>query len=368
VPPITIGSIRTASLKQAPGETLPHWQHIAREAQFPIERLDPAFVQFVTHMGFPGSERLRPHDCLRTVWGWAERVKLYTEQNLWKFRQKPAQFENSEAYFRALCMVTVLQREFGVRYDEAKISCDMPFGLEDVTIQGIVLGNGGTCVSLPVLYASVGRRLGYPIKLVHAWVSEGIGHQFARWDGDGSRFNIETTGTGLCTPPDDHYRTGRYQMTPEIEKRGRFLVSETPCGELANCLRERGIRWSDLGNGQYAAEALAGAVSLDPGNASHEDSLKIALHKWGQWCKARTPPGFPEVIVGMPHGCRLMPDELPFKYELRIFSEMTVEWLLTDARWSAMWEKMRRGLWFGSGPTRAIVDYRTDGTRECTLQ
>jgi hypothetical protein len=341
---------------------------IARAPEAELARLDPAFVQLVTSMGLPGSERLDPHGCLRRVREMAERAKTYTDQNLWKFRRDPSRFEDSQAYFRALCLVTVLQRQFGVGYDQAKIPLDVPFEVEDLTIQGVVSGAGGTCVSLPVLYASVGRRLGYPIKLVHAWVCEEVGHQFVRWDGDGARFNIETSGTGLCTPPDDHYRTGRYRMTPEIERQGRFLVSESPRGELAHCLRERGIRWRNLGNRQYAAEALAWALWLDPGNAGHENSLKVVLNEWIRWTNARTPPGFPKVIVGLPHGFRLMPDELPFDYERHIYSQMSVEWLLTDPRWSPMWEGMRRGQWHGTSPARAVIDYRTDGTRTLTLQ
>ncbi len=35
--------------------------------------------------------------------------------------------------------------------------------------------NGGTCVSMPVLYTAVARRLGYPVKLVLA-----KGHAFCR--------------------------------------------------------------------------------------------------------------------------------------------------------------------------------------------
>lgn len=366
--PVTLGPILAVSPEQAEATPLPHWKLLARTPADELARFDPAFVQFVTNMGFPGSERLDPHGCFRRVREMAARTRIYTEQNLWKFRQAPSQFEDSEAYFRALCMVTTLQKEFGIRYDQAKVPLDVPFEVEDTTIQGVVLGDGGTCVSLPVLYASVGRHLGYPIKLVHIWVCQGLGHQIARWDGDGVRFNIETTGTGLCTPPDDHYRTGVYQMTPEIEKQGRFLVSETPHGELAYCLRERGRRWREMGNWQYAAEALAWSLWLAPDNVGHENSLKLLLNEWAQWCHARTPAGFPEVTIGMPHGFRLMPDELPFEYELRIFSQMAVEWLLTDPQWAPMWEKMRRGEWHGPGPTRATIDYRTNGTRQLTLK
>jgi hypothetical protein len=364
----TLGPILQVSREEAEAAQLPHWKHIAQEPENEIARLDPAFVQFVTNMGFPGSERLNPRGCLRKVREMAHRVEEYTEQRRWTFRQNPERFENSEAMFRALCLTTVLQREFDVRYDLAKAPRDVPFEVEDTTIHGIIFGNGGTCVSLPVLYAAVGRILRYPIKLVHSWVNQSTGHQFARWDGGGARFNIECTGTGLCTPPDDHYRAGVYEMTPEIERQGQFLISLTPRQELAGHLRERGRRWRDLGNWQYACEALAWALSLDPTNVAHKDGLHIVLNHWKDLTNAQKPPQFPKLFIGLPHGVRFMPASLPLKYEQDIFGQMSVEHLLTYPQWAPMWEKMRRGQWHGPGPTRATVDYRTDGTRQITLE
>lgn len=43
----------------------------------------------------------------------------------------------------------------------------------------------GTCSSMPVLYSAVGRRLGYPLKLVTI-----KGHLFVRWEGAGERLNV----------------------------------------------------------------------------------------------------------------------------------------------------------------------------------
>jgi hypothetical protein len=364
----SLGPVLAVPVEQADAAPLPHWKHLARVSEGELARLDPAFVQFVTMMGFPGSERLDPAGCFRTMRAWAARVKEYTEQHRWTFYSDPSQFENSEAYFRALCLATVLQRECGVRYDMEKVPLEVPFGVEDMTVYGIVFGQGGTCVSLPVLYASVGRRLGYPIKLVHIWVCPGVGHQIARWDGGGARFNIECTGTGLCTPPDDHYRTGRFTMTREIEEKGQFLVSQTPRGELSHFLYERGLRWRGFKNWQFAAEALAWAMSLSPANVAHENTLKCVLGEWSRWCDECKPQGFPEVFIGLPRGQRLLPDELPLEYEVAIFGQMSVERLLLDPKLAGMWEAMRRGQWHGRSPRRAVFDYRADGTRELTLE
>jgi hypothetical protein len=60
-------------------------------------------------------------------------------------------------------------------------------------IHGLLGGHGGSCVTMPVLYAAIGRRLRYPIKLVGAKQ-----HTFCRWDdGAGERFNIEGNVAGI---------------------------------------------------------------------------------------------------------------------------------------------------------------------------
>src|SRR5205085_7410862 len=98
-----------------------------------------------------------------------------TERHFYRFRANPAEFENSEGYFRMLMMAVVLYEDFGVRYNPARISAPAPsedddhffFDSRDVFLHGL-LGStrSGTCSSMPVLYVAIGRRLGYPLKLV----------------------------------------------------------------------------------------------------------------------------------------------------------------------------------------------------------
>ena len=98
-------------------------------------------------------------------------------------------------------------------------------------IHGILDGVGGTCTSLPVLYAAVGRRLGYPIKLVAA-----MAHMFCRWDDpiSGERFNIETAAHGFVSHPDEHYHEWPFHMPSAIRHRGYMLRSLTAQEELAH--------------------------------------------------------------------------------------------------------------------------------------
>ena len=58
---------------------------------------------------------------------------------------------------------------------------------------------------MPILYIAIGRRLGYPLKLVHAH-----GHDFVRWDEPGGeRFNIDATSPGFHLRPTAITANGR---------------------------------------------------------------------------------------------------------------------------------------------------------------
>ncbi|MBT3200478.1 MAG: hypothetical protein HN350_11225, partial [Phycisphaerales bacterium] len=86
---------------------------------------------------------------------------------------------------------------------------------------------GGTCTSMPVMYVAVGRRLGYPLKLVTT-----NSHIFARWDGADhpnpawrERFNIEGSGRGFSSYDDDHYKSWPLKTTDYEVRFNRYLIS-----------------------------------------------------------------------------------------------------------------------------------------------
>src|SRR5947209_1411942 len=124
-----------------------------------LGELDVAEINLACAAGLPGSERMDAGRCLHVLDTWTHCVRRYTDLAYEQFfRANPAEFEHSEAYFRVLCMVTALQRHCGVRYDPSKIGlpADAPFDLEDDFVHGIVQGPGGTCATLPVVYAAIG--------------------------------------------------------------------------------------------------------------------------------------------------------------------------------------------------------------------
>ena len=141
---------------------------------------------------------------------WAEAVRKYTKRVFRQFSQRPDRTTGSEGQFRIKAMVTALQRDLGVRYNCRRIDDPADFAdSRDAFVHGITHGPGGTCTSLPFLYIAVGRRLGYPLKLVLT-----RGHFFARWEEpQGERFNIECTNNrGFACHPDEYYLTWPYSI------------------------------------------------------------------------------------------------------------------------------------------------------------
>src|SRR5262249_50888264 len=159
-------------------------------------------VNLACAMGLPGAEKIDVQACLRTLNSWTKTVRRWTDAGYQEFYlRNPAEFSHSAAHFRIVALVTALQRHCGVRYDPVKIHAtpDDPFDLDEEFIHGVIQGRGGTCAAMPVIYAAVGRRLNYPIKLVGTRT-----HLFCRWDDPrtGERLNIEGAGDGFGIFPD----------------------------------------------------------------------------------------------------------------------------------------------------------------------
>ncbi|MBX9626835.1 MAG: hypothetical protein K2X82_23750 [Gemmataceae bacterium] len=342
------------------------WRELARLPEHELARHDIAAVNLSVAVELPGWEEMDPEGCLRTLDGWAEYTRAYTDRSFHRFHNNPGGYDRSEGYFRAPCLITALQKHLGVRYDPAKIPADARFEPADSFVYGAIQKAGGTCASLPVVYAAVGRRLGYPIRLAATQGRTG-GHLFARWDGCGERFNIEATAPGLSCPTDDDYREGRYDLPPEVERWGCYLRSKSPREELAYFLAQRAHAWYEAGSHRGSVDGFAWAAGLVPDNVTLRDTLIEHMNRWTRWTKAETPAAFPAVEIGPP-ARRLYPDALPLDLERGILGLMAVDSLLRDAELVPVWERMRRGAWPGRGPGRVTVDYRPDGSSDVNLQ
>jgi len=229
-----------------------------------LASVDVAEMNLLCATGLPGAKDLDIDTCLAKLDAWAARVKSETDRHLYRFQQKPGEYEHSEGYFRMLMLVTVLQQDFGVHYNLERVRKIDFRQSQDLFIHGLISDNGGTCVSMPALYVAVARRLGYPLKLVLAKA-----HVFCRWDTPGDRVNIEGSGRGMNTYPDKYYKTWPLKLSPEEIASGRFLRSLTPSEELGSFLASRGHCLSANGQLAKAQQAYTAAARLAPREPSY---------------------------------------------------------------------------------------------------
>jgi hypothetical protein len=192
----------------------------------------------------------------------------------------PHQFENSLGKFYMAVLCTTLQQECGVGYNaQRKRDPGDASDSRDRFIHGITHGNGGTCASLPVLYSAVGRRLGYPLKIV-----QGARHLFLRWDETDSksplvrdRFNIEATAEGFVSLPDNYYELHPFpHPCPDVDPR-YYLRSLGNEEELAIFLCVRSIVLMDNGQFVEAIQPAAWARKLAPDDYSIKVHLELTM-------------------------------------------------------------------------------------------
>ncbi len=227
---------------------------------------DIALRNLLCAAGLPGGQSLDIDAALARIDEMAHRVSAEIRRNYHRFVANPSEGDNSQAKYCVLMMVTVLQQDFGVRYNPDRIRNPDFRDAGDLFIHGMLGGNGGTCASMPVLYAAIGRRLEWPIKLVHA-----RSHLFCRWDDPEGRhpfgkerFNLEGTGQGTNFFSDDYYRTWPEPLTNEMIERHGYLKSLTPAEELAGFLVMRGHCLEDNGRIGKACEAYRSSCQLAP--------------------------------------------------------------------------------------------------------
>lgn len=241
-------------------------------ALVPKERatLDIAHVNLLCAQGLNGADDLEIEKSLKTIDKWANWVRHETDRHLYMYKQNPMRFRYMEGFFRMQMLVTVLQQDLNIQYNPDRVaSPENPESGEtffadskDLFIHGFTdrISPMGTCTSMPVLYAAIGRRLGYPLKLVHA-----NQHCFLRWDGpEGERFNIEGTNQGMKSHPDKHYETWPFPLTQEQLESGDYLVSLSPEEEFESFLATRAVCQTVNKNYFELKKTLEQMITINP--------------------------------------------------------------------------------------------------------
>lgn len=257
-----------------------------------LANVDIAEMNLFCATGLPGAEKLDIDHALTTLDQWAQRVKFETDRHLYRAHDPrwADHYRHSEAYLRAEFLVQVLYEDLGVRYNlAAKDNFDFDdsrvafiHGMIPAPGQTLADTPGGTCASMPVMVAAVGRRLGYPLKLATTQ-----GHVFVRWDGQGhsipawrERFNMEVTN-GFSSYGDDHYKSWPFELTEAQVKANRYLVSLSPAETFAGFLAARGHCGMDNGQIGFAARCYENAYRYDTTRPIHQAFFLDAAMKSG---------------------------------------------------------------------------------------
>lgn len=116
--------MRTANSICQPVEPPLPWRDYARMGEEELAAQDIARVNLACGEGLPESEGVDPVSSLVRLDFWSRSVDRFTNTALPRFQRKRHEFNDSEAYFRVLCLVTHLQRDLGVHYNPEKVSED----------------------------------------------------------------------------------------------------------------------------------------------------------------------------------------------------------------------------------------------------
>lgn len=247
--------------------------------------VDLGIASLAAAEGLPGSVSVDRRVHAQQIDEMARRVASETRTYLHRFCRDPAEFRNSEAYFRMLMLVTVLQQDFGVRYNPERMLAPDFRDAADLFLHGILSGQGGTCASMPVLYTAVARRLGYPVYLVTT-----RGHIFVRWKTEDEQFNIEGTNQGLSVFPDEHYLEWPFELTRAEAFAEGHLRELSPAAELALLAVLRAHVLEESTSLEEGIELYAKACELDPDAIAYQGFYRAALAQEPQPSKNTVPP------------------------------------------------------------------------------
>ena len=240
-----------------------------------LARIDLGLVNLICSQGLPGRNNQTLAEGMHYLERMTASVRKQTAQNLHRFLEHPAEFENSEAFYKVLMLNTVLGQDFGVHYNESKVAeasaasiRDQTFysNADDIFLSGL-LGSGrheGTCASMPVLLAAVGRQLGYPLKLVPAKA-----HLFLRWEDSKERRNFECTN-GITCPTDEHFKNWPFPISDEDIKAGIYLSPMNRRQELAAFLALRASVLAVNGHDTESLLAITQASLLYPTEPNYQ--------------------------------------------------------------------------------------------------
>jgi tetratricopeptide (TPR) repeat protein len=141
----------------------------------------------------------------------------------------------------------------------------------DLFLHSVMDKKQGYCLSLSILYLSLGERLGLPLYGVVV-----PGHFFVRYDDGQVRFNIETTSKGGYA--DDEHYINKFKVPKG--NNSIYMVNLNKIQTLGCFFNNLGNSYNDVGDTEQAMLALERAVEINPTLAESRMNLgNIYLNK-----------------------------------------------------------------------------------------
>ena len=216
-------------------EHIPDLDELLSMSSEELAKQDIAVINLACAEGLYGAENLDVKACLRQLDEWAVSAASLLKEREFMFYKTADKLDNSINRWRCAALGQYLSQVVELSYHPGLR--DLMSGRaydthhfhdsRDFLIHGLILEkNRGTCASMPVLYAAIARRLGYPIEFVRT-----RNHLFCRWvDPEGKEtFNIEWTDTYVEFKSNEFYKTFPAKLNPgEVERLGylRPLTAE----------------------------------------------------------------------------------------------------------------------------------------------
>ena len=134
----------------------------------------------------------------------------------------------------------------------------------DLFMHSVMDRKRGYCLSLSILYLSLGERLGLPLYGVVV-----PGHFFVRYDDGRVRFNIETTSKGGYA--DDEHYINKFKVPEDDDS--IYMVNLNKIQTLGCFFNNLGNSYSEIGDTEQALLALERAVEINPSLAESRLNL-----------------------------------------------------------------------------------------------
>jgi tetratricopeptide (TPR) repeat protein len=159
----------------------------------------------------------------------------------------------------------------------------------DLFLHSVMDRKQGYCLSLSILYLSLGERLGLPLYGVVV-----PGHFFVRYDDGQVRFNIETTSKGGYADDEhyiDNFKVPSRGFAPRREGNNSIYMMNLNKIQTLGCFfNNLGNSYNEVGDTKQAMLALERAVEINPSLAEsrlnlgniylRKDRIKDAIHEY----------------------------------------------------------------------------------------